>query len=238
MAGERLRSDGSQRSLPGTQAPAADYGAMLAQFAQSLAPGGEMEQSRIAQVDKEAKMLMNQIIGGNISRGLGNVDLGVEATVGTQAAAQRQQVRSSMMGQYLQQLQFLSGLHMQQQQLAAQTSAAQGPTMAQRGLDAFGKPMSGTLAEAELRMAESQLNRAVRPTSMAPSAEQYPALYNAGGMLNRSLGGLGLDDNPFAIGGTSAGGTEQPIMFSTPMMGTSEQWRRDTNEGQREVGFI
>jgi hypothetical protein len=210
-----------------------DYGALLAQFAQSLAPGGAIETQRISEINREAGMLADRITGGNIARGLGGADLGVEATVEGPAAAQRGAVRSGLTGQYLQLLQFLANMQTQRQQLDIETTATRGPTNAQRGLDAFGRPMRGTLAEAELKLAEAQLNRVARPTSVAPTAEQYPALYGAGGVGSELAF---LDENPYTSGTMS--NADQPVVFTTPMMGSSERWRRESDQGRREVGFI
>jgi hypothetical protein len=171
-----------------------DFQAILTKMAETLAPGGTAETTRVDQINKEAGMLANRMEGANISRGLGNATMGVGATVGAQAAGARESARSNILGQYIQTLQFLMDASQRQQGLDIDATRAAGPTNAQRGLDAFGAPMRGTLAATEQALSEAQLRQVTQPEKVAPSASQFPSLYSAGGMS----GGLDFGDDPFA----------------------------------------
>lgn len=149
----------------------------LSAMVEALRPGGEIEKTYMADIEQEGKLLGAQLRGGAVSRGLGNVTMGIPTTVAKQTGAAKQKLRAGMLEQYVGALQNLASLSFQEEQAglsrAAQLQAATGGTP---GLDAFGRPMRGTLAAAELDL----LNRQVRqPQRM--SAEALPSLYAAGG---------------------------------------------------------
>lgn len=200
----KVAADNAAKSR-GTTGTAMSYTDAISALAERLAPGGEVESSMFSSIDKEALRLANQMEGSNISKGLGNATMGVAPTVTRLGMEQKQNVRNDLLGQYLSTLQFLVNAQQQQQSLDNQTISAANSrtTNAQRGLDAFGRPMSGTLAEAELLLAQAQLNQASNPTSVAPNSSSYPSLYSAGGA------GVEFDfgDNPFA---TSYGSSATP----------------------------
>jgi hypothetical protein len=192
----------------GSAPNASSYLDVIGQLAGRLAPGGEIETSEFGRIDKEARMLANRMEGANIARGLGGATMGVEPTVGRVAAGQKEQTRGNLLSQYMSTLQFLVGAQQSQQQIDQSAIASQGPTNAQRGLDAFGRPMSGTLAEAELNLANARLQAATNPAGQAPDANMYPSLYGAGGA------GVEFDfgADPFA----SVGVAEQPTSTYDP----------------------
>jgi hypothetical protein len=183
------------KSTRGSSAPnAASYLDVIGQLSERLAPGGQVETSEFGRIDEQAGMLANRMEGANIARGLGNATLGVAPTVSRMATGQKEQTRSNLLNQYLSTLQFLVGAQQSQQQIDQNAVASRGPTNAQRGLDVFGRPMGGTLAEAELNLANARLQAAINPEQQPPTPERLPSLYGAGGA------GVQFDfgENPFA----------------------------------------
>lgn len=158
-----------------------NYADIIASLAERLAPGGELEQGEFSRIDVETQAMANRMEGANIARGLGNATMGVAPTATRMGLQAKGQARSNLLGQYLSTLQFLMSAGQQQQSLDTQTaSLASGTqTNAQQGLDAFGKPMRGTLAEAEMNLAQAKLQAAMNPESITPEAEAYPSLYNS-----------------------------------------------------------
>jgi len=200
-----------------------DFQSILAKMAETLAPGGTAEKTRIGQINKEAEMLGNRMEGANIARGLGNATMGVAPTVEAQASVARESARSNILGQFIQTLQFLADASLRQQGLDIQATQAAGPTNAQRGLDAFGSPMRGTLAATEQALGEAQLRRATQPETVAPTAQEFPSLFGAGGMT----GDLDFGSNPFAI--ATGGGT--------PAAPAYDPWGPVKGYGELESGF-
>jgi hypothetical protein len=141
---------------------ALDFSSILNKIIETYAPGGSVETAGLADVEAQGKALSSKLNASAVSRGLGNALTGIPTTVANQVSKGRQSVQSSVGSQYLQGLMSLAGLaaqkeqsdaqlKLQQQQLALQQSQyANSLSGSSAGLDAFGQPMTGTLAAAQL----------------------------------------------------------------------------------------
>lgn len=194
------------------------YEEAIASLAERLAPGGELEQSLLSSVDKQTTMLANSMEGANISRGLGNATLGVAPTASRVGMEQKESVRNNLLGQYLSTLQYLANYSLQRTAQNAQiygTNTSGLSANAQQGLDVFGKPLRGSLAEAELLMAQKSMGAAANPTAASPTASSYPSLYSSGGGIDFDFG-----QNPFGSTGNNYAPTSaSEIKWGTPIYG-------------------
>jgi hypothetical protein len=185
------------------------YRDILASVAESLKPGGEIDTARMAEIDAGGKNLGAQLAGSAVSKGLGNVSMGIPTTVAKQVSSAKLKARSELMQSYLSVLTNLAGMAFQEQQAAAsarnQQQIAQGPSMASQGLDVFGKPLRGSLAETQA----NYMNRQTQASSNPSSAAQ-PNLYAAGGY------GGNVSSAPSLFG--DVGGSTAPASVSSIQM--------------------
>jgi hypothetical protein len=147
-----------------------NYTDILAQLADTLKPGGTIEKSYIDEANQEAKNLGAQLNAASVAKGLGNATSGTPVTTARFLAKRKGEIRSGLLQQFLGTLQFLANMNFQGQQAkanrATETAIRQGPSLTERGLNAFGEPFM----------------------SLAPqvgfSTEEFPSLAAAGGMNN------------------------------------------------------
>jgi hypothetical protein len=190
-----------------------DFRSILAKLAEELKPGGSIEKSYMSDIEKEGKQLGAQLEAGSISRGLGNARTGIPTSVFNKVSSAKQKLRSDMTSQYMGVLQNLASLALQQEQGDANRAASE-PSMASQGLSATGKPLHGSLAEAQLNMA---LNPVV---SRRPSATATPSLYAAGGYgAGTQAGDAYASLTAPLFGGGDTGGAAEHISWDQPMYG-------------------
>lgn len=191
------------------------YRDILATVAESLKPGGEIDTARMAEIDAGGKNLGAQLSGSAVSKGLGNVSMGIPTTVAKQVGSAKLKARSELMQSYLGVLTNLASMAFQEEQAATsarnQQQIAQGPSMASQGLDVFGKPLRGSFAATQANYMNRQMNQPTQTTSN-PSAAAQPNLYAAGGFGGNVssapslFGDVGGSTAPASIADFSGGG--------------------------------
>jgi len=160
------------------------YRDILANVAESLKPGGEIDTARMAEIDAGGKNLGAQLSGSAVSKGLGNVTMGIPTTVAKQVGSAKLKARSELMQSYLGVLTNLAGMAFQEEQAAisARNQVQQNDfnRQAQQMNTMNQQAAMDTVSLSEKWDARNQQSRGSQATS-GPSAAGQPNLYAAGG---------------------------------------------------------
>jgi len=176
---------------------------MIANLAQSLMPGGSVEKSYIDDAMQEGKQLSAQLNAASVAKGLGNATSSAPVTAMKHVAKRKTEIRSGLLQQLLPLLQNLMSMEQQQGQFEASQALNRGPTLAERGLDAFGQPMGSKFPSLGNRGGTQSLESGGGTQTTGFSAKTHPSLASAGGM---QTGSQAVMEAPSLFGGASVGG--------------------------------
>lgn len=164
-------------------------------------PGGTIEQQRFAEAERGGRMLQASLASDAISRGLGNVALGIPTQVAERVTRAKQDISADLSGQYMGVLSNLLSLAFQDEQ-------AEKDRAFQREQSAFSAAENRRSAQAQQKMAQKQQERddwqaaldrdrhrieAIENRRAGLSAQQkvdasaFPALFSAGGYGAESI---------------------------------------------------
>lgn len=181
-----------------------DLSAIMQKLANEFAPGGSVEKTYMADIEKEGKLLGSRLEAGAISRGLGNTATGIPTTVTKNVLGAKQKLRAETTANYMSALQNLAQLAMQQQQMNLQQQQVSNAGRAPTGYSAAGTKLTDFGFGSD-PMASSF------PTARTSSPATTPSLYAAGGY------GAGASSDIYGaltaplFGGSNASSDNTPI---------------------------
>lgn len=212
-----------------------NYAEIFKQILEQLKPGGVMEQAQLADIKTGKKRAISKAKGGLISSGLSGTTLMGAAPIAAEEGAARSrlavkaagtQAYTGALGQFAalteqsRQAELERAAAMDRTRLLLQSQEAQqmrGIQAGQQttGLDVFGKPMAGSLAETQAAYMKSQMTGTGGATAggATPSAQSFPSLY--GGKGTTAGNRLGMPGSIIdGSSGTSGGSSWAPGEFA------------------------
>ena len=188
-----LTSAVTSKSSSTTGGVTTDLKGVLQSLLKQFMPGGEIEQQRFSEAEKEGKRFQASLAGNAIQRGLGNAAIGIPTQVFEQVQNAKKGISSELSGQYLGVLTNLLSLSAQEEQAALDREFNASQNSQQAAQNASATRNQNNQTEKQRQQEEWQAALAAdrsyiqnienqrSSTSKNMSAGKLPALYQAGG---------------------------------------------------------
>jgi type II secretory pathway pseudopilin PulG len=186
----------------------------MQKLAEEFAPGGSIEKTYAADIEKEGKLLGAKLNASAVSRGLGNASIGIPTTVSKSVMGAKQKLRSETTSNYMAALQNLAQLALQQQQFGLQQQQVNAANNTPTGYTRSGTKLTDFGFGSNPTASSFSTN--------TPSASSLPSLYASGG-----YGGGASTDAYGALvaplfGGTTSTESSEPEWDYSMLYGTSK----------------